>query len=164
LKIYLANPFGFSEAGRAFYSGRVIPAVQALGHDLIDPWVLTDQAKIDAVQAMPWGTARRDAWRALDLAIGHNNRLGIDRANAMLAILDGADVDSGTAAEIGYGFGRGMPILGYRGDLRICSDNEGATVNLQVEYFIRQSGGDIITKLAELPEAFAKLDAKAHRY
>jgi nucleoside 2-deoxyribosyltransferase len=160
LKIYIANPLGFSEAGRAFYATRVIPAIQSLGHEAIDPWVLTDQAKLDAVQAMPWGEMRRQAWRTLDLEIGHNNRVGIDRADAMFAILDGADVDSGTAAEIGYGFGRGLPILGYRGDFRICSDNEGAVINLQVEYFIRQSGGDIITRLADLPPALMKVQAK----
>ena len=43
----------------------------------------------------------------------------------------------------------GKPILGYRGDLRLAADNEGASVNLQVEYFIRQSGGDIVTSLAD---------------
>ena len=160
MKIYIANPLGFSEAGRAFYAGQVIPSIAALGHEPIDPWALTDQAKLDAVLAMPWGPNRREAWRVLDLEIGHNNRMGIDHADAMFAILDGADVDSGTAAEIGYGFGRGMPILGYRGDFRICSDNEGTAINLQVEYFIRESGGDIITKLTELPTALAKLLSK----
>lgn len=39
---------------------------------------------------------------------------------AMLAILDGQDVDSGTAAEIGYAFARRKPIVGYRGDLRVA--------------------------------------------
>jgi nucleoside 2-deoxyribosyltransferase len=38
---------------------------------------------------------------------------------AMLAILDGQDVDSGTAAEIGYAFARRKPIV-YRGDLRVA--------------------------------------------
>ena len=72
-------------------------------------------------------------------------------------MLDGTDVDSGTAAEIGYAFARGKNILGYRGDFRLSADNEGATVNLQVEYFIRESGGDIITAFAALPAALAKL-------
>ena len=62
----------------------------------------------------------------------------------MVAVLDGADVDSGTAAEIGYAFARGKLIVGYRGDFRLSADNEGGTVNLQVEYFIRESGGTIV--------------------
>jgi nucleoside 2-deoxyribosyltransferase len=67
----------------------------------------------------------------------------------VFAILDGVDVDSGTAAEIGYAFAKGKPILGYRGDFRLSADNEGSIVNLQVEYFIRQSGGDIVTNVAD---------------
>jgi nucleoside 2-deoxyribosyltransferase len=77
------------------------------------------------------------------------------------AVLDGVDVDSGTAAEIGYAYARGKPILGYRGDFRLSADNEGSTVNLQVEYFIRQSGGDIIAALADLGPALGKLEAVA---
>jgi nucleoside 2-deoxyribosyltransferase len=72
-------------------------------------------------------------------------------------VLDGTDVDSGTAAEIGYAFAKGKPILGYRGDFRLAADNEGGVVNLQVEYFIRASGGDIITKLDGLAGALARL-------
>ena len=76
-----------------------------------------------------------------------------------IAVIDGVDVDSGTAAEIGYAFARGKPIIGYRGDVRLAADNEGAVVNLQVEYFIRQSGGCIVRSLAELNDAFAAVEA-----
>jgi len=38
---------------------------------------------------------------------------------------------------IGFAFAKGKPIIGYRGDLRLSGDNDGAIVNLQVEYFIR---------------------------
>jgi len=159
MKIYMASPLGFSEAGRSFYNGTLIPEVIRLGFEVIDPWTLTDQAKIDAVEKMPYGVERRDAWRRLNVEIGGNNRAGIDRSDAVLAVLDGTDVDSGTAAEIGYAFAKGTPILGYRGDFRLSADNEGSTVNLQVEYFIRQSGGDIVTKLADLAPALARMKA-----
>jgi nucleoside 2-deoxyribosyltransferase len=66
-------------------------------------------------------------------------------------------VDSGTAAEIGYAFAQGKPILGYRGDLRLSADNEGATVNLQVEYFIQASGGEIIFHIDDLAAALARM-------
>jgi nucleoside 2-deoxyribosyltransferase len=165
MKIYLAGPLGFSEAGRSFYNGTLIPAVARLGYEVLDPWTLTPQAKIDAVAKMPYGEARRDAWRRLNVEIGGNNRAAIDRCDMVFAVLDGVDVDSGTAAEIGYAFAKGKPILGYRGDFRLSADNEGSTVNLQVEYFIRQSGGDIITSLGDkleyLGPALAKLKAAA---
>ena len=73
----------------------------------------------------------------------------------MLAVLDGADVDSGTAAEIGYAFARGKRILGYRGDFRLAADNVGSIVNLQVEYFITAGGGEIVTTLAALRDRLA---------
>jgi nucleoside 2-deoxyribosyltransferase len=163
VKIYMAGPLGFSEAGRAFYDGTLIPEVIGLGFEVVDPWRLTDQAKIDRVQKMPYGAKKRDAWRELNVEIGGNNRAGIDRADMVLAVLDGSDVDSGTAAEIGYAFAKGKPILGYRGDFRLSADNEGSIVNLQVEYFIRQSGGDIITSVAELGPALAKIKAGGAR-
>jgi nucleoside 2-deoxyribosyltransferase len=65
-------------------------------------------------------------------------------------------VDSGSAAEVGYAFAKGKPILGYRGDFRLSADNEGSVANLQVEYFIRQSGGDIISQIADLGAALER--------
>ncbi len=157
VKIYTAGPLGFSEVGREFHLNRILAELERLGHEAIDPWTLTDQPRIDAVLRMPYGEARRDAWQVLNIEIGHNNRLAIDRCDLVFAVLDGADVDSGTAAEIGYAFAKGKPIIGYRGDLRLSADNEGSTVNLQVEYFIRQSGGEIIPTLAEFEAALARL-------
>jgi len=155
MKIYMAGPLGFSEVGRSFYYDKLIPEVAGLGHEILDPWKLTDQGKIDAVLALPYGPQRRDAWRKLNVEIGGNNRAAIDRCDMVFAVLDGVDVDSGTAAEIGYAFAKGKPILGYRGDFRLSADNEGSTVNLQVEYFIRQSGGDIIIELGPHLEKLA---------
>src|SRR5262245_46151779 len=131
-RIYMASPLGFSEAGRHFYRSVLAPFVEDLGYEVLDPWTLTDPKRIEAVEALPYGTARREAWRALNREMGATNRAAIDRAHGMIAILDGVDVDSGTAAEIGYAFARGKLIVGYRGDFRLSADNEGSTVNLQV--------------------------------
>ena len=150
--IYLAGPLGFSEAGRAFVP-RIKHALTAKGHRVIDPFALTDTRK---VQRMRYGAAKRDAWRKLNRAIGAANRAAIDRSDALVAVLDGVDVDSGTAAEIGYAFARGKRIVGYRGDFRLSADNEGSTVNLQVEYFIRESGGTIVTALADIAKALGR--------
>jgi nucleoside 2-deoxyribosyltransferase len=156
MKIYMASPLGFSEAGRDFYKG-LLRKIKRLDYTPIDPWTLTAKTKIDRVQKMPYGAKKRDAWRKLNVEIGGDNRAGIDRADMVFAVLDGVDIDSGTAAEIGYAFAKGKPILGYRGDFRLSADNEGSTVNLQVEYFIRQSGGDIITTIADLGSALKKI-------
>jgi len=152
VRIYLAGPLGFSEAGRAFVP-KLKRLLAANGHRVVDPFALTDTSK---VQRMRYGASKRAAWRKLDREIGAANRAAIDRSDAIVAVLDGTDVDSGTAAEIGYGFARGKLIVGYRGDFRLSADNEGSTVNLQVEYFIRESGGDIVAFAADLPRALAK--------
>ena len=106
------------------------------------------------------GIERIDAWRKLNFEIGQKNQHAIDECDAVVAVLDGSDVDSGTAAEIGYAFAKNKPILGYRSDFRLSADNEGGIVNLQVEYFIRASGGDIITRLADIPLAVEKICKK----
>jgi nucleoside 2-deoxyribosyltransferase len=151
--IYLAGPLGFSEAGRHFYNTVLVPFVESLGYEALDPWTLTEPRKIQAVQRMPYGPAKREAWRTLNLEMGATNRAAIDRARGVVAVLDGTDVDSGTAAEIGYAFARGKPIVGYRGDFRLSADNEGSIVNLQVEYFIRASGGMIVERFEDLGPA-----------
>ena len=161
MKIYLAGPLGFSEPGRAFHQNSVIPAIVRLGHTPLDPWALTDPAKIAAVQSLPYGEAKRDAWRTLNQEIGANNAAAILECDVVFAVLDGIDVDSGTAAEIGYAFAQKRPILGYRSDFRLAADNEGAMVNLQVEYFIRESGGAIIAKIDDMAAAIAKLHRPA---
>jgi nucleoside 2-deoxyribosyltransferase len=155
--IYLAGPLGFSEAGRHFHNTVVIPLLQGLGHELLDPWTLTDAGAIAAIQALPYGIERRDAWAALSAEIGRTNAQAIDRCDLVFAVLDGTDVDSGTAAEIGYAFARGKKILGYRGDFRLAADNEGSIVNLQVEYFIRAAGGGIVPATGDIAQALALL-------
>jgi nucleoside 2-deoxyribosyltransferase len=156
-RIYMASPLGFSEAGRHFSDSVLVPFVRRLGFEVLDPWSSTDRGKLAAVQAMPEAEARRAAWRALNREIGASNRAAIDASHAVVAVLDGVDVDSGTAAEIGYAFARGKLIVGYRGDFRLSADNEGGTVNLQVEYFIRESGGTIVVRHEDLAPALASL-------
>lgn len=147
MKIYVASPFGFSDAGRSFYYLELIPKLEAAGHVPVDPWQLTRADLIGKVTSMPYGLERKQAWADLNIEIGLNNRNGIDGSHALLAVLDGSDVDSGTAAEIGYAYAKGLLIVGYRTDFRLGGDNEGALVNLQVEYFIRASGGTIVNSL-----------------
>jgi nucleoside 2-deoxyribosyltransferase len=174
MKIYLAGPLGFSEAGSAFHNGTIVPAVKRLGHVPLDPWsdepppgidpalaaeIRRLAAEIKTVLTMDYGLAKRDAWRKLNPRIGDKNRALIDACDMVFAVLDGTDVDSGTAAEIGYAFAKGRQILGYRGDFRLSADNDGSIVNLQVEYFIRASGGAIITKFVEFEKALANLKA-----
>jgi len=59
------------------------------------------------------------------------NEAAIKNSDIIVAVVDGADVDSGTAWEIGYAYALGKPILGLRTDFRTLGI-EG-TVNLMIE-------------------------------
>ncbi len=72
-------------------------------------------------------------------------------------MLDGSDVDSGTAAEIGFAAALGKPIIGLRLDTRRTGDNDGTVVNLQVQHFIVAGGGSVWTSLHDAVEALVEL-------
>lgn len=147
--IYVASPLGFSEVGRYFMYNKIIPVIEKR-YKVLDPWKLTPSDVVDKVLAKH--TDPKKAWQELNPIFGANNALAILKSNGIFAVLDGTDVDSGTASEIGFGAARRKPVLGYRGDFRLSADNVGSTVNLQVEYFIKLNGGKIITTLSNLEE------------
>ena len=140
--LYLAGPLGFTEPGRRYHETVLLPAVVAAGFEPLDPWAVGPE--IQAVFALPVGDPqRRAALPAVNRAIGLRNAELIQHCAAVLAVLDGNDVDSGTAAEIGYAAALAKPVVGLRTDLRPSGDNEATVVNLQVEWFIEASGGAI---------------------
>jgi nucleoside 2-deoxyribosyltransferase len=153
--LYLAGPDGFTEPGRLFHAQVLVPKVTAAGWRRLDPWDYLDK---------PPGPADGVAQPPPDgYAIGRRNADLIDAADAVLANLEGTDVDSGTAAEIGYAFGRGIPVVGFRADDRRTGENLGTTVNLQVEYFIRASGGAVHDNLDDAIAALGRLPGPAPR-
>jgi nucleoside 2-deoxyribosyltransferase len=95
---------------------------------------------------MPPGPAHIEALQDMSRTIGARNRRLLAEADAVLAVLDGPDVDSGTAAEIGWAAAHKTPIVGLRTDFRLA-DHEAAIVNLQVEDFVLASGGHLVTAL-----------------
>ena len=124
---------------------------------MLDPWALTPAAVVARARR---SRDPRAALARVNASIARTNQAAIDRADAVVAVLDGVDVDSGTAAEIGYAFARGKRIVGYRGDFRLAGDNEGAVVNLQVEHFVRASGGTIVTRLADVTRVLRRPSAR----
>jgi nucleoside 2-deoxyribosyltransferase len=155
--IYLAGPLGFTEAGRAYHSLEVVRRVRDAGYRPLDPWDVP--RSIEKAFAIPKGDPRRlAALRRANNAAGRRNAAMIVAAAAVLAILDGYDVDSGTAAEIGYAAALGKPVIGLRTDSRLTGDNEATIVNLQVEWFIKKSGGRVLnTGLDDAMKALTKV-------
>ena len=54
----------------------------------------------------------------------------IDKSSIIIAILNGSDVDSGTAFEMGYGFAKGKLIIGLLDDTRIANPKQ--QINLMI--------------------------------
>jgi nucleoside 2-deoxyribosyltransferase len=137
--VYVASPLGFSAVTRRWYDESLLPALRGLGLDVLDPWADPDGSVVGRLAEA--AAVELDAGRRAALA-----RM-IATSDAVFAILDGVDVDSGTAAEIGYAAALGKPVVGLRLDQRTTGDNDGALVNLQVEHFLRMSGGGLRTSL-----------------
>jgi nucleoside 2-deoxyribosyltransferase len=149
-RCYVASPLGFSEAGRAYYEGRYLPAL-AEHVEPVDPWALTPSAEFDAATAAGRG-------HAFAIDVGARNARAIRDAPLLIAHLDGQEVDAGTAAEVGYATAAGVICLGMRSDLR-RSGEPGMRVNLQLEAFVVLSGGFIAASLDELVARLAELRA-----
>ena len=145
---YIASPLGFSEAGRAYYAERYVPAL-AEHVEPVDPWTLSLPEDF---------AAARDAGRehAFGIEVGARNAAAIRGARLLIAQLDGQEVDAGTAAEVGYAAALGLPCLGVRSDVR-ASGEPGMRVNLQLEAFIVLSGGFIAGSLDKLVARLAAL-------
>ncbi|HTC81514.1 MAG TPA: nucleoside 2-deoxyribosyltransferase [Acidimicrobiia bacterium] len=156
-KLYVASPLGFNEPGRHWAATVLHPRLAAAGWAVLDPWV-DETGAIAATLALPPGPARVVALRAMSRTIGARNRRLLAEADAVLAVLDGPDVDSGTAAEIGWAAAQGRPVIGLRTDFRLA-DHEAAIVNLQVEDFVVASGGRLVTTLDDAVAALAALPA-----
>ena len=64
---------------------------------------------------------------------------GVESSDAVLAILDGAEVDSGVAWEMGYAYARGKPVIGVRTDFRPGAEH-GVNIMLSrsCRHFIRE--------------------------
>jgi len=108
VKIYFAAPL-FTQAERYWNQQLAdILSMEAANLQIFLP-------QVDADVLLPNGQ--------LDLSSVYSHCIqGVDEADVLVAILDGADVDSGTAFECGYAFAKGKPIIGIRTDIREGED------------------------------------------
>ena len=86
----------------------------------------------------------------------------LDRADMVVACMDGPDPDSGTAWECGYAYAKGKPIACYRTDFRIGGDTHGAPYNLMLsESVTARCEVPFKTKPAEFHQRVLELIRKA---
>jgi hypothetical protein len=140
-RCYVASALGFTEAGAYYYEHVYIPALSEVVTP-IDPWSLTTSQEVSEARAR-----RRD--REFALEIGKRNADAIRGCTLLAAHLDGQELDSGTAAEVGFAAALGLRCFAVRTDAR-QSGERGVSVNLQVEHFVLASGGALCGSLDEL--------------
>jgi nucleoside 2-deoxyribosyltransferase len=70
----------------------------------------------------------------------------LNNADIIVAIIDGADADSGTAWEMGYAYAHGKPVIALRTDFRRSGNYE--KVNLMLE-----KSATVVTSIEYLLEA-----------
>jgi nucleoside 2-deoxyribosyltransferase len=153
-RIYAAGPLGFTPYGADYQADEILDRLSSAGFDPSDPWDTPREAS--AIYAMG-DAANLEDLKFANQEVGKNNIALIRSSDAVLAILDGTDVDSGTASEIGYAAALGIPVVGLRLDSRVTGDNRAAQVNLQVEAFIEQNDGTIARTLDEAIDALKEL-------
>jgi len=140
-RVYLAAPL-FSEAERTYNS-----RIAALLRENLFEVNLPQDAGDDS--------AARDT--DVHERLFSTNVLALERADIVVAIIDGADADSGTAWEMGYAHALGKPIIALRTDFRRVGTSE--KVNLMLE-----QSATVVTTPEELLDAVnAPLVLKADR-
>ena len=115
--LYLAGPL-FTQAERA-WNLRLGDLLTKAGHSVFLP-----QTEVQAIATLDAGT------------IFEVDVNGVRSAEALVAVVDGADPDSGTSFEVGLAYALGIPIVLVRTDFRAGGDalpgQKLATVNLML--------------------------------
>jgi nucleoside 2-deoxyribosyltransferase len=133
VRIYLAGPF-FTTPEHDWNAG-LAARLRAGGHEVFVPQ--------DHPAAEPTGRA-----------IFRKDLKGLDWADTVVAMMDGADPDSGTCWECGYAYARGKTVVLFRSDFRGSGDGRDIPYNAML---IGSADAHIELELATLDEAAAAI-------
>ncbi len=114
-RVYLAGPL-FSDAERN-WNIRIAEFLRSYAYDVYLPQEVGDSTAMRGMDAHQ--------------EIFSQNHTALDASDLVVAVIDGADADSGTAWEMGYAYARGIPVYAIRTDFRIAGATE--LVNLMLE-------------------------------
>jgi len=133
-RVYLAGPL-FSEAEQAY---------NLILRDLLDAHLF------DVYLPQEVGDTSCTRCREEHRAIFAQHLKALRDVDIVVAVIDGADADSGTSWEMGYAYALGKRIVALRTDFRIAGQNE--FVNLMLE-----ESATVVTKKEALPGALGSL-------
>jgi nucleoside 2-deoxyribosyltransferase/predicted secreted protein len=133
-RVYLAAPL-FSEAERVFNAS----AARLLSTHLFDVHLPQDSGDDSDMRDI------REQERLFNF-----NKTALEDSDFVVAIIDGADADSGTAWEIGYAFARGKPVIALRTDFRRVGHHEQVNLMLEQSAKVVGSMDEVLAALQSL--------------
>lgn len=136
MRLYLAGPL-FTTPEREFNT-QLAARLRAAGHEV---WVPQDNPA-------PEHTGE---------AIFRKDLEGLDGADGVVAIMDGADPDSGTCWECGYAYAMKKPVVLFRSDFRGTGDAADIPYNAML---IGAADAHIEMRLGTVDEAAAAVHAE----
>jgi nucleoside 2-deoxyribosyltransferase len=139
VRIYLAGPL-FTTPEREF-NLQLATLLRTAGHEVFLP------------QEHPAPELTGKAIFLKDLA-------GLDWADGVVAIMDGADPDSGTCWECGYAYAAKKPVVLFRSDLRGAGDADDTPYNAML---IGAADAHVELPLATVDEAATAIQAELVR-
>jgi nucleoside 2-deoxyribosyltransferase len=149
LSVYLASPLGFSPEWKS-YRDKIKQRLHEIGCSVLDPWDPKFHTPIQYAHTIQDWSARVAAFKEIAAQIGRANEDMIRVCDIVLGVLDGPELDSGTASEIGFAAALGKRCYGLRTDFRDSGDFDGIPINLQVLYWIESSGGRLFRRIDEI--------------
>jgi nucleoside 2-deoxyribosyltransferase len=130
-RIYLAGPL-FSEAERS-WNLKIAEYLRSYAYDVYLPQEIGDSSASRGVDAHQ--------------EIFTQNHAALDESDIIVAVIDGADADSGTAWEIGYAYARGIPVYAIRTDFRMVGATEQVNLMLEQSAVVTHSLKDLCDAL-----------------
>jgi nucleoside 2-deoxyribosyltransferase len=117
-KVYLANPYGFSQQQKQLLLPPIITKLESLGLEVWEPFQRNNQQDF----SQP-GWAYRIARADLD---------DVKKCDGIFAIVNGTPPDEGVMVELGIAIALNKAIFLFRDDFRRCTDSEQYPLNLMI--------------------------------
>jgi nucleoside 2-deoxyribosyltransferase len=117
-KLYLANPYGFSQQQKTCLLPAIVKQLEQLGAEVWEPFERNNQ--VDFSQT---GWAYKIAQADLD---------DVKKCDGIFAVVNGNPPDEGVTIELGVAIALNKAIFLFRDDFRRCTDSEQYPLNLMI--------------------------------
>ncbi|HEY9826570.1 MAG TPA: nucleoside 2-deoxyribosyltransferase [Stenomitos sp.] len=137
-KIYLANPYGFSQQQRSLLLPPIVQSLESLGAEVWEPFERNNQ--VDMAQP---------GWA---YQVAQADMQDVKACDGIFAIVNGTPPDEGVMVELGIAIALNKTIFLFRDDFRRCTDSEQYPLNLMIFAGLPETGWQdyFYTSVAEI--------------